>query len=72
MFNLETLCLTSPVPPETDAKIKNYSAAKRELMGDPFYETVSLLVPPDSELYNKHPYWGKFTEIKSYYIEDDI
>jgi hypothetical protein len=71
MHNLKTICLNSAVPPETDAKIEDYSASKRQLVGKPFHEKVSLLVPPDSEPYANHPYWGKFTEMESYYIEED-
>jgi hypothetical protein len=43
----------------------------RKLVGKPFHEKVSLLVPPDSEPYANHPYWGKFTDMESYYIEED-
>jgi hypothetical protein len=71
MSNLAALCLNSAVPPETDDEIMDYSAAMRKLVGKPFHEKVSLLVPPDSEPYANHPYWGKFTEKESYSFDED-
>jgi hypothetical protein len=65
-WKLNTLYLTSPIPPEIDDQDEDEEEEFELREGLPsFYERVKLVVPSDPTPYINHPQWGKFKHIES-------